>query len=68
MTYGIDAKVGNLMCFSREGAIEKYKIYCKMFNDNPCMETSSVCSDAMLDMLNLGFSLDELEQIESEVK
>lgn len=64
MTYGKDARVGNLIVFSREGAIDKYKTICKVCNKYGTMESSIVQSNAMLDMFKLGFTPDEVEQIE----
>lgn len=61
-TYG--TKVGNLQVFTYEGAVRAYKIFCELFNRDMTMEASSVLSDASLDMYKLGFSPEELEEIE----
>lgn len=64
MKYGNGAKVGNRIVFSREGAIKAYSDYCKLFVENISMEASVICSNAMLDMMALGFTATELEAIE----
>lgn len=61
-TYG--AKVGNLQVFTYEGAVRAYKIFCNLFNRDMTMEASAVQSDAALDMHKLGFSWEEIEEIE----
>lgn len=64
MTYGQNARVGNQIVFSREGAINAYKIFCQLFNKYGTMEASVVMSNAADDMRKLGFTPVELEQIE----
>lgn len=64
MTYGKNARVGNQIVFSREGAINAYKIFCELFNKYCNMESSVVMSNAADDMRKLGFTPDELELIE----
>lgn len=61
------AKVGNLQVFTTEGAINAYKIFARLFQRDMSMEASVVLSDASDDMRRLGFSSDELEEIENEV-
>jgi hypothetical protein len=63
-SYG--AKVGNLQVFTYEGAIRAYKIFCELFNRDVCLETSAVMDDAAKDLHRLGFSWEEIEQIELE--
>lgn len=67
MTYGKDARVGNLTVFSREGAINAYKIFCKIFDRDMTMEANVVRTDAMLDMMELGFTPEEIENIELSI-
>lgn len=64
MTYGRNAKVGNITVFTREGAINAYKIFCELFNKELTLEASAVLSDAMKDMFKLGFTAEECENIE----
>lgn len=66
MTYGKNARVGNLPVFSKEGAIRAYKIFAKAFSDNLTMEASVILSDASDDMHKLGFTWDEIEALEVE--
>lgn len=64
MKYGVNARVGNKIVFTREGAIEAYKIFCNIFNKYMSLEASVVLSDATLDMFKLGFTPEEVEEIE----
>jgi hypothetical protein len=64
-TYG--AKVGNLQVFTYEGAVNAYKVFCQIFNRELTTEASAIQSDAALDMHRIGFSWEELEQIELSV-
>lgn len=64
MTYGVNARVGNKIVFTREGAIEAYKIFCNIFNKDMSIEASVVLGDASLDMYKLGFTPEEVEAIE----
>lgn len=64
MTYGKNARVGNAIVFTRQGAIEAYKRFCEVFNKYLNMEASVVLSGAFEDMMKLGFTPDEIEQIE----
>jgi len=58
------AKIGNLQVFTYEGAIKAYKIFCEIFNNDMTMEASVICSNAAEDMHKLGFSWEEIENIE----
>lgn len=62
--YGMGAKVGNIMVFSRSGAIEAYKKFVKHFAKTKSMEAAKVVSDVEEDMLKLGFSREDLEKFE----
>lgn len=66
MKYGINARVGNLVVFSRQGAIEAFKNFAKYCYNNLSLESSCVLSDCALDMHKLGFSWDEIEALEIE--
>ena len=67
MKYGVNARVGNITVFSREGAIEAYKSFVRMFNKYMNMEASIVLGNAAKDMVELGFTYDECENIENLV-
>lgn len=67
MTYGKDARVGNLIVFSREGAIRAYKLFSERAYRDMTMEATVVRVDAMQDMMELGFTPEELEDIELSV-
>lgn len=60
-------KVGNLQVFTIEGAINAYKIFVQLFQRDMSMAASAVLSDVSDDMHRLGFSWDELEEIENSV-
>jgi hypothetical protein len=60
------AKVGSLQVFTYEGAIRAYKIFCEIFNRDMSMEASVVQSGTAEDMHRIGFSWEEIEQIEIE--
>lgn len=64
MEYGKNAKVGNIIVFSREGAERAYKIFCEIFNKEMTLEASAIQSDVMLDMFALGFTPEEVEALE----
>ena len=66
MKYGIDACVGNLPVFSRNGAVEAYKVFVRMFDKEMSMEASVVLGNATDDMVALGFTREECEEIEIE--
>lgn len=61
------AMVGNLQVFTREGAVNAYKVFVRLFCEDVCMESSSVLSDVERDMQKLGFSPEELEELELSV-
>lgn len=64
MKYGVNARVGNLIVFSREGAIEAFKKLAKICYNNLTMESSCVLSDCANDMHKLGFDWGEIEALE----
>lgn len=64
MKYGVNARVGNVVVFSREGAIEAFKRFAKICYNNLTMESSCVLSDCADDMHKLGFSWEEIEAME----
>lgn len=57
-------KVGSIMVFSKEGAINVYKIFVKECYKNLTMESSVALSSVEDDMAALGFSRAEIEDIE----
>ncbi len=67
MTYGVNARVGNLTVFSKQGAINAYKIFAELFYKKLTMEASVVLSNASKDMYALGFTPAEVEDIELSV-
>lgn len=67
MKYGANAKVGNLVVFSCEGAVEAFKIFVRLFAKYGNMEASVVLSNATEDMVALGFTYAECENIENLV-
>lgn len=67
MKYGVNARVGNKVVFSREGAIEAFKNFVRMFVKYGNMEASIVLSNATQDMVALGFTYSECEDIENLV-
>lgn len=60
------AKIGNKQVFTRSGAIEAYKAWCRVFINNATMEAAKICYEAEQDMLRIGFTPDELEAFENE--
>ena len=64
MKYGKNARVANIAVFSREGAENAYKTLAHICYKDMTIESSSVLSSAMLDMLALGFTPAECEEIE----
>lgn len=64
MKYGVNARVGNIAVFSREGAVEAFKRFVKICYNNMTMESSCVLSGCADDMHALGFSWDEIEEME----
>lgn len=61
------AKIGNLQVFTTEGAINAYKNFVRLFQRDMSLAASCILSSASDDMYSLGFSWDELEQIENEI-
>lgn len=66
MQYGIDAKVGNITVFTREGAINAYKGMAKRCYADLSLASSVVLSECGRDMHRLGFSWEEIEAMELE--
>lgn len=64
MEFGKNARVGNLIVFNREGAIRAYQIFCEIFNRDMTIEASVAQSSALKDMMQLGFTPEEMEDIE----
>ena len=60
------AKVGNLTVFTREGAINAYRTFCKVCFKEITLESVTVLSHVADDMKKLGFTPGELEDIEIE--
>ena len=58
------AKVGNKTVFTKEGAIEVFKIACEVCLKNKTIESLIVLGDFEDDMLTLGFEYEELLKIE----
>ena len=67
MKYGVNARVGNRIVFSKQGAIEAYKIFVGLFDKYKNMEASIVLEGATEDMISLGFTYAECEDIENLV-
>ena len=61
------AKIGNIQVFTKERAIEVFKLFVKRCYEDLTMESSSVLSDVADDMHKIGFSYEELEQIEMDI-
>ena len=57
-------KIGNIQVFTKERAIEVFKIFAKRCYENLTLESSVVLSDVADDMHRIGFSYEELEEIE----
>lgn len=57
-------KVGNKMVFTREGAINIYKLFLSECYRKFDMGASMVLSKVEDDMVRLGFTYDELEEME----
>lgn len=60
------AKVGNIQVFTREGAINAYKTFVKVCYKDISLESCAVLADVEADMRKLGFTPEELEEIEIE--
>lgn len=61
-TYG--AKVGGLHVFTYEGAERAYRIFLDVCYKAFSMESSAVLSDVSIDMIKLGYTWEQLEQME----
>jgi len=61
------AKIGNKIAFTREGAINIFKTFVEVCYNNITIESSYVLSEVSQDMHRIGFSFEELEQLELEV-
>lgn len=57
-------KIGNIQVFTREGAINAYKGFCRLFAELGTPASSYVMDGATEDMHRLGFTYEELEDIE----
>lgn len=64
MTYGVNARIGNITVFSREGAIEAFKKFVEVCYNDFTIESCCVLSGCADDMHKLGFDWDEIEAIE----
>lgn len=64
MKYGTDARVGSVIVFTRDGAIEAFKKIVKLCYRDLTMESSCALSDCANDMRELGFSREEIEAME----
>lgn len=60
------AKVGNLQVFTYEGAERAYRTFLDVCHKDFSMESSAVLSDVSLDMVKLGYTWEQLEQMEIE--
>lgn len=60
------AHVGNLQVFTTKGAIDAYKIFCRLFYKHMTMAASVVMDRAAEDLRRLGFDWDQIEAIELE--
>lgn len=67
MRYGINARIGNITVFSKEGAVNAYKLFCERCHENMSNEASVVLSAATDDMVRLGFTYEDCENLEIEV-
>ena len=61
--YGIS--IGHKTVFSREGAIERYKAFLEVCYRDLSIEGASVLSDVQSDLVNAGFTWEEVEGIET---
>lgn len=60
------ATVGNLRVFTVTGAVEAYKLFCRRCYENLTMEAAAVLADVGDDMHRLGFTWEEIENMELE--
>lgn len=63
-TYG--AKIGNLQVFTYERAVEIYRLFLEECHKNFRMASSVVLGEVEEDMNRIGFSWEEIEQMEIE--
>ena len=59
-------KVGSINVFTREGAIEAFKIFQEICYKDASTEAVSVICDVEKDMLNLDLTYQDLEELENE--
>ncbi len=64
MIYGENAIVGNLAVINREGAIEAYKLLCKIAAKYRTPADTRLLDEARQDMISLGFTASECTKIE----
>ena len=60
------ATVGHKTVFTMNGAIERYKIFLEVCYKSLTIESTSVLSDVQNDLVKLGMTWDEVENIEIE--
>jgi hypothetical protein len=58
------AKVGNIQVFTIERAVEVFKMFAARCYNELTMESSIVLREVSEDMHNIGFSWDEIEEME----
>lgn len=58
------AKVGNIQVFTIERAVEVFKMFATRCYNELTMESSIVLREVSEDMHNIGFSWDEIEEME----
>jgi len=61
--YGIS--IGHKTVFSREGAIERYKAFLEVCYNDLSTEGAIVLSNVQNDLVNAGFTWEEIEGIET---
>jgi hypothetical protein len=59
------ATVGHRTVFTREGALERYKIILEVCYNNLDTASATILSDAQNDLVNIGFTWEEVEEIET---
>jgi hypothetical protein len=63
-TYG--TKIGGKIACTKQGAIDIYKAFLAVCYKDLSAESTSVLSNAEADMIQIGFTYEELEEIETE--
>lgn len=58
------AKIGNILIFTKQGALDAYKSFLDTCYPKLSYESFLVLSQVEEDMIKIGFSYEELEQIE----